>query len=122
MLGANDSKAGGAAARKNRWEVLDRLARNGAAVSPSQRNDFELWKRSWHEAMVEEHKGKWADTFSGWPPPPDDQKTSRRSDPVFYVKKNSVAPARRLFHGDLLCALKKIRKGAKQKTACANFE
>ena len=66
MLGANYSKAGGAAARKNRWEVLDRLARNGAALSPSQRNDFELWKRSWDEAMVEEHKGKWADTFAGW--------------------------------------------------------
>ena len=66
MFGANDSKAGGAAARKNRWEVLDRLARNGAALSPSQRNDFELWKRSWDEAMVEEHKGKWADTFAGW--------------------------------------------------------
>ena len=66
MLGANDSKAGGAAARKNRWEVLDRLARNGAALSPSQRNDFDLWKRIWDEAMVEEHKGKWAETFAGW--------------------------------------------------------
>jgi hypothetical protein len=66
MLGANDNKAGGAAARKNRWEVLDRLARNGAALSPSQRNDFDLWKRIWDEAMVEEHKGKWADTFAGW--------------------------------------------------------
>lgn len=66
MLGANDSKAGGAAARKNRWEVLDRLARNGAALSPSQRNDFEFWKRIWDEAMVEEHKGQWADTFAGW--------------------------------------------------------
>ena len=66
MLGANDSKAGGAAARKNRWEVLDRLANNGVALSPSQRNDFELWKRIWDEAMVEEHKGKWAETFAGW--------------------------------------------------------
>ena len=66
MLGANDSKAGGAAARNNRWEVLDRLARNGAALSPSQRNDFKLWKRIRDKAMVEEHRGKWADTFAGW--------------------------------------------------------
>ena len=66
MLGGHDKKAGGAAARKNRWEVLDRLARHGAALSPAQRNDFELWKRSWDEAMVEEHNGEWAETFAGW--------------------------------------------------------
>ena len=66
MLGGNDNKAGGAAARKNRFEVLDRLARGGVALSPEQRNDFDLWKRSWDDAMVEEHKGKWAETFAGW--------------------------------------------------------
>ena len=56
MLGDKDSKAGGNPARKNRFEVLDRLAHNGAALSPSQRNDFELFKRAWDDAMVEEHK------------------------------------------------------------------
>ena len=66
MLGDKDSKAGGHPARKNRFEVLDRLAHNGAALSPSQRNDFELFKRAWDDAMVEEHKGKWAETFAGW--------------------------------------------------------
>ena len=46
--------------------MLDRLARLGADRSPSQRNDFEWWKRAWDDAMVEEHKGKWAETFAGW--------------------------------------------------------
>ena len=66
MLGANDKKAGGAAARKNRFEVLDRLARHGVDIHPSQRNDFEWWKHAWDEVMVEEYKDKWAETFAGW--------------------------------------------------------
>ena len=38
-LGAGHLKAGGQAARKNRFEVLDRLAGgNGAKLSPSHRN------------------------------------------------------------------------------------
>ena len=66
MLGENDMKAGGKKAKDNRFEVLDRLAHNGAALSSGQRNDFELFKRAWDEAMVEEHKGQWAETFAGW--------------------------------------------------------
>ena len=63
-LGANDSKAGGPRARRDRFEVLDRLARLGADLSPF--HDFEWWKHAWDGAMVEEHKGKWAETFAGW--------------------------------------------------------
>ena len=63
MLGGNSSNAGGAAARKNRFQVLDRV---GTHLSPAQRNDFEWWKRAWDDAMVEQHKGKWAETFAGW--------------------------------------------------------
>ena len=66
MLGANDSKAGGAASRKNRVEVLDRVARHGAGLSAAQQNDFEWWKRAWDDAMVEQHKGQWAETFATW--------------------------------------------------------
>ena len=66
MLGDKDSKAGGNPARKNRFEVLDRLAHHGAALSPQQQNDFELFKRLWDDAMADEHKGKWAETFAGW--------------------------------------------------------
>ena len=65
-LGANDSKAGGTRARRDRFEVLDRIARLGADLSPSQRNHFKWWKHAWDGAMVEEHKGKWAETFAGW--------------------------------------------------------
>ena len=66
MLGANDSKAGGAGGRKNRLEALDRLSYQGAGLHPGQRNDFEWWKRQWDEAMVAEHKGNWAALFAGW--------------------------------------------------------
>ena len=66
MLGADDPKAGGKKGKDNRFEVLDRLAHNGAALHPGQRNDFDLFKRAWDEAMVEEHKCQWAKTFAGW--------------------------------------------------------
>ena len=66
MLGANDSKAGGAASRKNRVAVLDRVARHGAGLSAAQQNDFDWWKKAWDHAMVEQHKGQWAETFATW--------------------------------------------------------
>ena len=66
MLGANDSKAGGAASRKNRVEVLDRVARHGAGLGAAQQNDFEWWKRAWDDVIVEQHKGQWAETFATW--------------------------------------------------------
>ena len=48
-LGAADSKDGGAKARKCRFEVIDRLAQNGAKLSASQRNGFEWWNHAWDE-------------------------------------------------------------------------
>ena len=66
MLGGDDSKAKGAAGRKQRFEVLDRLSSQGAGLHPEQRNEFDWWKRQWDDAMVEEHKGKWAALFAGW--------------------------------------------------------
>ena len=66
MLGADDSKAKGATGRKQRFEVLDRLSSQGAGLHPEQRNLFDWWKRQWDDAMVEEHKGKWAALFAGW--------------------------------------------------------
>ena len=65
-LGAGSQNAGGAKARKNRFEVLDRLARNKAGLSAGQRNDGPWFKDAWDEAMVDEHKGIWASVFSGW--------------------------------------------------------
>ena len=66
VLGAGSANAGGAKARKNRFEVLDRLSRHQAGLSDAQKNDFAWWKEAWDEAMVTEHGANWADTFAGW--------------------------------------------------------
>ena len=94
MLGANDAKAGGAQARKNRWEVLNRLARNGAALSAQQQNDFDLWKRCWDEAMVEEHKCKWAETFAGWMQNIVDSPEANAFSAFMHAETNRVLRAR----------------------------
>ena len=63
MGGAN---AGGAACKKRRFEVLDRLARGGAGLSPGQRNDWSWFCHAWDSAMVKEHKDNWGTVFSEW--------------------------------------------------------
>jgi hypothetical protein len=65
-LGAGSENAGGAKARKNRFEVLDRLSRLKVGLSAGQRNDWPWFKDAWDEAMVAEHGGHWASLFSGW--------------------------------------------------------
>jgi len=65
-LGAGCQNAGGAKARKNRFEVLDRLSRLKVGLSAGQRNDWPWFKDAWDEAMVAEHRGNWASVFSGW--------------------------------------------------------
>ena len=65
-LGKGCSKAGGAKAKKNRWEVLDRLARLKACLSAGQKNDWDWFKNAWDEAMVLEHGANWAELFSAW--------------------------------------------------------
>ena len=65
-LGQGHVKAGGAPAKKLRFEVLDRLARRGAALSPGQRNDFTWFKNAWDAKMVEEYKENWGQTFMAW--------------------------------------------------------
>ena len=66
MLGKGDAKGGGAAARKLRFEVMDRMARIGAGLSPAQRNDFAAFKHAWDAAMLEKHRGDWAMKFLSW--------------------------------------------------------
>ena len=51
-LGEGDGSAGGAKARKSRHEVLDRLARIGAGLSPGQENDWTWFKETWDTEMV----------------------------------------------------------------------
>ena len=66
LLGAGDCKAGGAKARKCRFDVLDRLAQNGAKLSSSQKNDFDWWKHAWDEWGCLEYKSMWGETFASW--------------------------------------------------------
>ena len=65
-LGKGRSRGGGVAAKKRRWEVLDRLARLGQGLSPGQRNDFSRFKDAWEARMLEEYGDSWPETFMGW--------------------------------------------------------
>ena len=47
-------------------EVLDRMARTGAGLSPGQRNDWAWFVTSWDAAMVTEHKQEWGELFGKW--------------------------------------------------------
>ena len=51
---------------QKRWEVLDRLARHGAAGQSIRTERFRVVEAYFGMAMAEEHKGKWAETFAGW--------------------------------------------------------
>ena len=65
-LGKGRSRGGGVAAKKRRWEVLDRLARLGQGLSPAQRNDFKWFKEAWDARMLQEHGDNWPELFMGW--------------------------------------------------------
>ena len=59
-------RVGGAAAKKNRLEVLDRLARLGQGLSPAQKNDFKWFKEAWDARMIQEHGDNWPRLFMWW--------------------------------------------------------
>ena len=65
-LGQGRSRGGGAAGKKRRLEVLDRLARIGQGLSPAQKNDFSWWKDAWDANMLQEHGDDWPGVFAGW--------------------------------------------------------
>ena len=65
-LGMGQKRVGGAAAKKNRLEVLDRLARLGQGLSPAQKNDFKWFKEAWDARMLQEHGDNWPELFMGW--------------------------------------------------------
>ena len=64
-LGEGRSRGGAAAAKKRRLEVLDRMARLGTGLSPSQKNDFSWWKESWDAKQPEALSGAWPATWHG---------------------------------------------------------
>ena len=65
-LGKGSPNAGGVKGRRNRWEVLDRLARLQAGLSPGQRNDWQWFKEAWDKAMVTQHGADWPEMFATW--------------------------------------------------------
>ena len=65
-LGQGKARSGGHAARKARWQVLDRFARLGSGLSPSQTNDFVWFKETWDVKMACEHGENWGGTFAAW--------------------------------------------------------
>ena len=65
-MGAGHPKGCGAAGRKLRLEVLDRMARTGVGLSPAQKNDWQWFKQSWDQKMLEEHGAEWGDLFASW--------------------------------------------------------
>ena len=62
-LGEGSNNAGGAKAKMRRFEVLDRLKRLRAGLSPAQKND---WQENWDREMVTAHGQHWASLFAGW--------------------------------------------------------
>ena len=54
------------AARKARFEVLDRMVRLGSGLSAGQQTDWAWFHEAWDRKMVEEHAENWGAVFSGW--------------------------------------------------------
>jgi hypothetical protein len=65
-LGQGTDNAGGKPGKKNRFEVLDRLARIRAGLSPGQAADWTWFKAAWDQEMVAQHGCDWAETFAKW--------------------------------------------------------
>ena len=66
MLGLGHAKGGTVAMRKNRFQLMDRIASVGAGLSAEQRNDWTWFKETWDKKMSEEHKDLWGTVFAGW--------------------------------------------------------
>ena len=65
-LGQGKARSGGPAARKLRFEVMDRMAKIGSGLSASQCNDWVWFREAWDARMCEEHAENWGVTFCGW--------------------------------------------------------
>jgi hypothetical protein len=65
-LGAGSAKGEGASGRKQRFALLDRIARLGSGLSAAQRNDWLWFREQWDAKMLEQHGENWALTLAGW--------------------------------------------------------
>jgi len=65
-LGQGKPRSGGAAARKMRFEVLDRMSKLGTGLTGAQKNDWAWFREAWDAKMCAEHGLDWGNVFSGW--------------------------------------------------------
>ena len=65
-LGQGKARSGGKAARRLRYEVLDKMAKLGTGLTPSQKNDWAWFREAWDEKMCDEHAQEWGGTSSEW--------------------------------------------------------
>ena len=92
-LGEGSANAGGVKARKNRFEVLDRLKTIGAGLSAGQKNDWPWFKEAWDKEMIKQHGAAWGIQFAAWMQSTlDDERSNAFSTFVF----NETC---RVFHG-----------------------
>ena len=54
-LGQGKARSGGVAARRLRSEVLDKMAKLGAGLTPAQKNDWAWFREAWDGKMCDEH-------------------------------------------------------------------
>ena len=66
MLGQGKAHSGGPAARKLRYEVLERISKLGTSLSAAQRNDWAWFREAWDTKMCNDHGKEWGGTFSTW--------------------------------------------------------
>ena len=92
-LGAGSPNAGGAKAKQNRFDVLDRLARIKVGLSACQKNDWPWLKETWDQDMVTPHGANWASRVAGWVQNVlDDERSNAFS---VFVHKETIS----MFHG-----------------------
>ena len=65
-LGQGKARSGGVAARRLRYEVLDKMAKLGTGLTPSQKNDWAWFREAWDDKMCDEHELEWGRVFSQW--------------------------------------------------------
>ena len=79
--------------RKNRFEVLDRLARIRAGLSSGKKNEWLWFKEAWDKEMVNQHRADWASVFAKW------MQNVLEDDCSNALKKLVYSERRRVFHG-----------------------
>ena len=65
-LGQGKPRSGGVAARRLRYEVLDKMCKLGSGLTPAQKNDWAWFREAWDALMCDEHAQEWGGTFSQW--------------------------------------------------------